>query len=278
MMKEAEKVNEHYSTTTLRSRLETALNAAGLESQQLTPELLAPLDQFHSRGLAATVDLANAAGVSADKLVLDIGSGLGGPSRYLANKYGCRVRGVDLNEHFVDAATYLTKRAGVFDKVAYQAANALSLPFDNGVFDIVWTQHVAMNIGDRDAFYTEARRVLKPAGKIAIYDVIDAGLEPLHYPVPWARTAETSFLVTAEHMRTSLERCGFVISSWIDQTQAGVEWFRAYAATLPKSAEGAALSLDIVMGEEFNTMTANFARNLMEGRIGLAQVVAEVAR
>ena len=144
------------------------------------------------------------AAITAEMSVLDVGSGVGGPARFLAATYGCRVTGVDLSEPFVDAARYLTGRTGQSGQVSFEIANALELPFDDGRFDVVLLQHVAMNISDRARLYREIRRVLKSGGRFATFDVVLNGGEP-HYPVPWARTSATSFLLTAAATREAIE-------------------------------------------------------------------------
>src|SRR6516164_4363929 len=141
-------VRDHYRATGLTERLKTALAVFGPEEAQLAPQQLAALDQFHTRGLGATADLAKLAGITADTAVLDVGSGVGGPARFLAAAYGCRVTGVDLSEPFVDAARYLTERTGQSGQVSFETASALDLPFDDGQFDVVLLQHVAMNISN----------------------------------------------------------------------------------------------------------------------------------
>jgi len=201
-------VRDHYRATGLTERLKTALAALGPEDQQLTPQQLAALDQFHTRGLAATAELGKLAGVTAGMSVLDVGSGVGGPARFLAATYGCQVTGVDLSETFVDAARYLTERTRQNGQVSFETASALELPFDAGRFDVVLLQHVAMNISDRTRLYCEIRRMLKSAGRFAIFDVVLNGGEP-HYPVPWARTPATSFLLTAAATRAAIEPAGF---------------------------------------------------------------------
>jgi sarcosine/dimethylglycine N-methyltransferase len=205
-------VRDHYRATGLTERLKTALAVFGSEEQRLTPQQLAALDHFHTKGLAATEELARLAGITADMSVLDVGSGVGGPARFLAATFGCRVTGVDLSEPFVDAARYLTERTGQGGKVEFQAASALELPFDDGHFDAVFLQHVAMNISDWARLYHEIRRVLKRGGRFAIFDVVST-TEELHYPVPWARTAATSFLLTADATREAVEQPASVRSS-----------------------------------------------------------------
>jgi SAM-dependent methyltransferase len=106
------KLERHYGGNGLVARLDDALSKAGLASRRLSPIDLAPLDQFHARGLAATIELAEMAAVRSGERVIDIGSGLGGPSRYLAAKYDCRVFGVDLSSTFVEASTFLAERTG----------------------------------------------------------------------------------------------------------------------------------------------------------------------
>src|ERR1700736_1482494 len=211
-------VREHYRATGLTERLKAALSAFCPEDQRLTPQQLSMLDQFHTRGIAATDELAKLVGVTSDMSVLDVGSGVGGPARYLAATYGCRVTGVDLSEPFVDAARYLTERTGQSGQVAFQTASALELPFDDGRFHVVLLQHVAMNIADRARLYDEIRRVLKSGGRFATFDVVLSSGEP-HFPVPWARTAATSFLLTAAATREAMEPAGFRALAWQDDTE-----------------------------------------------------------
>ena len=155
-----EGVRDHYRATGLAERLKTALAVFGPEDERLTPQQLAPLDHFHTRGIAASAELAKLAGITADMSVLDVGSGVGGPARLLAATAGCRVTGVDLSEPFVEAARYLTERTDLGGQVTFEAASALALPFGDGAFDAVFLQHVAMNIVDRPRLYREIRRVL----------------------------------------------------------------------------------------------------------------------
>jgi ubiquinone/menaquinone biosynthesis C-methylase UbiE len=265
-------VRDHYHATGLTDRLKIALAVFGPEDQQLTPQQLGALDQFHTRGLAATAELAKLAGITADMAVLDVGSGVGGPARFLAATYGCRVTGIDLSEPFVDAARYLTRRTGQSEQVSFHAASALDLPFDGSRFDAVLLQHVAMNIAERARLYREIRRVLKPSGRFATFDVVANGSEP-YYPVPWARTSTTSFLLTADATREAIEQAGFRTLASQNDTEAAKAWFTQLRASGPPPSP----NLGVVMGPDFAQLSTNLARNLLEGRLGILTAVFEVA-
>ena len=261
-------VRDHYHATGLTGRLKTALAALGPEEQRLTAQQLAALDQFHTRGLAATAELAELAGITAGMSVLDVGSGIGGPARFLAAACGCRVTGVDLSEPFIEAARYLTGRTGQSEQVSFETGSALELPFDAGQFDVVLLQHVAMNIAERARLYREIRRVLKSGGKFATFDVVSTGSEP-HYPVPWARTPATSFLLTADATREAVEAAGFRASVWQDDTEAAKAW----AVQLRESGPPPSPNLGLVMGPGFAELAANLGRNYMQGRLGVLTAV-----
>src|SRR5262245_42587832 len=271
-MSNLDSVLDHYRASGLTDRLKTALASIPPGDQPLAPQQLGALDQFHSRGLAATTELAALAGVTANMSVLDVGSGIGGPARVLAATYGCRVTGVDLSEPFVDAARYLTERTGQSGQMSFETASALDLPFDDGQFDVVLLQHVAMNISDRARLYREIRRVLKSGGRFATFDVVLSSGEP-HYPVPWARTPATSFLLTADATREVIEAAGFRTLAWQDDSEAGKTWFAQLRASGPPPSP----NLGVVMGPDFLQLTANLGRNLAEGRLGILTAVFEAA-
>ena len=106
----ANPVETHYTSESLGETILTALRAAGKDLDHLTPDDLAPVDEFHGGQRPATMRLAELVGFAGTERVLDVGSGLGGPSRYIAWHYGCRVSGVDLTAEFVRIAEMLTRQ------------------------------------------------------------------------------------------------------------------------------------------------------------------------
>jgi SAM-dependent methyltransferase len=266
-------VRDHYRANGLIDRLKAALSAFGPEEARLLPEQLAGLDQFHTRGLAATAELAKLVRIAADDSVLDIGSGVGGPARFVAATCGCRVVGVDLSESFVEAARYLTDRAGQTGRVSFEVASALELPFKEGRFDVALLLHVAMNIADRQGLYREIRRVLKPGGRFAAFDVVSMGHEPI-YPLPWARVPATSFLLTAAETRKAIETAGFRVLEWRDESEAAKAW----VAELRASGAPPAVNLGVVMGRDFPDAAGNLGRSYLEGRLSVVAAVFEAAR
>lgn len=265
-------VRGHYLAMGLTDRIRSALATLAPGDQTLTVTQLAPLDQFHIRGILATRELASAAGLDSSSRVLDLGSGIGGPARFLAATFGCTVTGVDLSPGFVDAATYLTMRCGLADRVTFQEADAQHLPFEPGAFDAVFLQHVAMNIQDRAALYAGVHRILTPGGRFATYDVVlrDGAVV---YPVPWARDASTSFLLTEADTRTALEYGGFQPVLWRDDSDTAADWFRETMAGPPPARTEPALSLGLVLGPDFQVATTNLARNIRERRLGVLSAV-----
>ena len=185
-------VEANYTRGGLQQAVLDAIVADGYDPDDLDPEALAPAEEFHTFGRAATVALAEAASITADDRVIDVGSGLGGPARYLARVHGCHVVGVDLTQELCDVAADLTRRVGLSDRVEIRQGDALALPFPDGSFDVAWTQHVSMNIADKAGFYAEMRRVLRPGGRLAFFDLLSGPDQPIHFPVPWAEDPASS--------------------------------------------------------------------------------------
>ena len=180
-----DRVASHYSENrALADLIAQSLQSAGKDLKGLTTADLATVDEFHIRGRKATLELAAQMKLDAGSHVLDIGSGLGGPARTLAQTYGCRVTGLDLTQAFCDAAVAMSAWAGLGERTAFKQGDATKLPFADRHFDAAMTIHVAMNIAAKDRMYAEARRVLKPGGIFALYDVLQGEGGDLLFPGP----------------------------------------------------------------------------------------------
>ncbi len=262
-------VETHYSDATLYTRIMKAVDPLGT----LTPLVLSPLDQFHIGGLAATVMLADMVGVRPGDQVLDVGSGLGGPSRLLATLGNARVTGVDLVASYCAVACALGERCGLGDRVEYRVGNALDLPFDDASFDVVWSQHASMNIANRARLYAEMRRVLRPGGRVALYDVVTVDGRPPEFPVPWARSPAHSHLVTTASMRALMEQAGFDTGLWRDTTSVALAWVKSR----PSPMEPPRLGLRLILGPDLQVMVNNLHQALEDGRLGTVMVVARAS-
>jgi ubiquinone/menaquinone biosynthesis C-methylase UbiE len=262
----ADKVASHYAGGgDLAGVIAESLRKAGKDTSKLTTADLGSVDEFHIRGRKATLELAKWLDLGPASHVLDIGSGLGGPARTLAETYGCRVTGIDLTQAFCDAATTLTGWVGLSDQVSFRHGDATSLPFADGAFDAAMTIHVAMNIAAKDKMYAEAKRVLKPGGRFAVYDVLQGEGGEVLFPVPWAREPSISHLATPDAMRSLLADAGFEILEVHDSTEESQRWFEAMAARMAQTAP--AVTFQAFLGNDFPAMTRNQVRNLQERRI-----------
>ena len=266
-----EEVAAHYTGLERTRAILDALRAAGKDPDRLSIDDLAPVDEFHIRGRQATVELGEALGLGADPHMLDVGSGIGGASRYFAHTYGVRVTGIDLTPEYCRLATRFARSTGLAERLEYRHGSALAMPFEDASFDAGYTQHAAMNIADKPALYGEIARVLKPGAAFGIYDVMQGPGGEVIYPTPWANDGSTSFLATPDVMRGLLETAGFRIESWRDTTAAGRAFFETVLGRIAESGPPP-LGLHLLL-PDFRPRAENMLRGLNENRLAVIEIV-----
>jgi ubiquinone/menaquinone biosynthesis C-methylase UbiE len=260
-------VARHYSENLrLADAIAEKLRIAGRDPNKLTTADLVIVDEFHIRGRKATLELGEKMNLNARSHVLDIGSGLGGPARTLAETYGCRVTGIDLTQAFCDAATEMSNWVGLGSRVSFKQGDATNLPFEHKTFDAAMTIHVAMNIAAKDKMYLEAHRVLKPGGIFAVYDVLQGEGGEVLFPVPWARDPSISYLATPDQMKTLLTGAGFKLLGIQDSTEESQNFFEKMTAQIANTGTPPVI-WQLFLGDDFPAMARNQVRNVTERRI-----------
>ncbi len=262
----------HYRHGSLEQALLAGLVAAGKDPDNITPDDLAAADEFHIGGRQATIDLAAEIAPSAGMHLIDIGSGLGGPSRFFAQNYKCRVTGVDLNEEYVVTAGSLARRTALDGRVQYRVASALELPFPDNSFDAAYMQHVGMNIADKAKLFHEVHRVLKPDATFALYDVMRMGDGPFSYPVPWSSGDETNFIEPPEAYRALLTADGFELVKERNRADIALAFFHAMKAKVAASGPPP-VGLHLVMGASAPQKVGNMVALLEAGTIAPVEMI-----
>jgi ubiquinone/menaquinone biosynthesis C-methylase UbiE len=277
----SQRIQDNYTIEAMVERVQQAIESAGLGTGRLQWSDLVPFDQFHVRGLEATKELASELQLKRGQSVLDVGSGLGGPARYLAAAHAVQVTGIDLTPSFIEISNYLSERSGLTDKLIFTEGDATELPFPDEAFDIVWTQHVSMNIQDKARLYQGFHRVLKAGGRVAIYDVIQGSNGPVLYPTPWAREEGISFIASERGMTDALTEAGFKNLSVTDKTESAAEWFRNLRLQREQQQQSPTapdpLSSLFILGPGMGPAISNFAQNVLEDRVHVVQIIAHKA-
>lgn len=264
----------HYSRGNLLERLNAALAEDGADPARPSFESLAPYDQFHGRGLEATEEVAGLLAVAAADHLLDIGSGIGGPARYMAKRFGCRVTGIDLTAEFCEVARHLTRLLGLEARVRFEKGDALAMPFTGGSFEGAYSMNVSMNIADKGRLYREIRRVLKPGGWLALSELAKGPGPEMDYPTPWAAGARTSFLSTPEETRRGLEQAGFEIARMRDTAEQVKAFGARSRAMVERGEKPPHRAVMLIHGEIAPQAMANAARGVAEARIVPIEILA----
>ncbi|MFX0028885.1 MAG: class I SAM-dependent methyltransferase [Candidatus Hermodarchaeota archaeon] len=268
-----EAINVQYGQKNLIKKIQEVLKNEGIDTAEMIRDVLAPIEELHLLGSVATLDLARKVGLNEKMKVLDVGCGIGGPARNLVLNFGCHVTGLDLSKEYCQAAELINEYVGLGEKIDILQGNALQMPFSNEIFDIVFVQHVLMNISDKKRFLSQIFRVLRPNGHLVVYTICAGTLSPIYYPVIWANNPDINFLLSAVDLRELICNCGFKEFSWEDYTMRVIEEIELQRVK-PRPKQKRPINLGLIVMDP-SLKWKNMVLNLKEERIVVIQGIFE---
>ncbi|WBL77272.1 methyltransferase domain-containing protein [Bradyrhizobium xenonodulans] len=267
-------VAHHYARGGLIDVIESALAQMGKTRDTVTIDDLSAVDEFHIGGRKATEELMAQLRITAADHVLDVGSGLGGPARFLAARYKCRVSGVDLTRDYVETGSRICQWMGLDDRITLHRSTALAMPFQESTFSKAYMLHVGMNVEDKENLCLEIARVLQPGALFSVYDVMRTAEGELLFPVPWATTSDSSTVSAPERYKRALQRAGFEILSERNRKDFALAYFADLRArSLPAGVAGP-LGLHTLMGERRQDQIRNMMTCISKGIIAPCELIA----
>lgn len=268
-------ITTHYTHGSLITEIKTGIEKLGKTSSSISTEDLAPLDEFHIGGRQASELFFDQLDFSNDDYLIDIGCGLGGASRFVANKYSSKVMGVDLTEEYIATGNTISAWLGLDHLVNLRQGSALSMPFDNGVFDGGYMMHVGMNIKDKFRLYKEIFRILRPGAKFGVYDVMIIEEGELLYPVPWATTPNENEVTSPKEYKQAMEKAGFSIIAENNRHEFALSFFEQLIENSNNASGPPPLGIHILMGKDSTIKVQNMIKNVSAGHIAPIELIAK---
>jgi ubiquinone/menaquinone biosynthesis C-methylase UbiE len=250
--------NSHYATHFKSQKIKSLVKAL-LEENELTLKSLAGIDQLHVGGLRATLSLLESIQLTKDSLVLEIGSGIGGTARWIEHQHQSCVISIENSAEFCQTAQLLNDCLS--NNVITLRGDGQVLPFSAEAVDMVLLQHVLPNIENKEVLVNEIQRVLKPGGQLVIHEVFAGETGSLHYPVPWASTADQSYMIKVEDFISLCKQAHLTKSFWQDVSQDSLLWYKKLRERSHKHAVNK-LNIELIFGDKFSNMTDNIIATL----------------
>jgi SAM-dependent methyltransferase len=267
-------VSTHYTHGDLVGAIRGGVEKLGKTIDTVTVDDLAPVDEFHIGGRQASEHFLDQLDLAPEKHILDVGCGLGGPARFVASRYRCRLDGIDLTPEYIATGRVICEWVGLADRISLHQGSALSIPFADGTFDGAYMLHVGMNIEDKARLCTEVGRVLRPGALFGIYDVMKTGDGELTFPVPWATTAASSAVASPEQYRGAPQAAGFAVIAELNRRDFAVAFFDQLRAKTMAAGGPPPLGLHVLMGRNAPDKIQNMIQNITNGRIAPVELIA----
>lgn len=270
-------ITNHYTHGSLLHSIRDGVKALGKTVDTIHIDDLGPVDEFHIGGRIATQSFLDQLDIDAIHHVLDVGCGLGGSSRFAANRYGCRVTGVDLTQEYVETGKTLCSWVGLASQVTLDVADATTMSYQSDSFDRAFMMHVGMNIDDKERLASELYRVIRPGGRIGIYDIMRIEDGDLAFPVPWASEPAGSAVASPAAYKDALEGAGFSIIAQRNRRDFSLDFFAQLLARTAAAGAPPALGLHILMGSTAPVKLKNMMENISRNLVAPVEIIAEKA-
>jgi SAM-dependent methyltransferase len=184
------------------------------------------------------------------------------------------VTDIDLTDEYVTTGEEMNRWVGLDNLITLERGDATATPYPDGTFDKSFMMHVGMNIEDKQSLAMELHRILRPGGRLGIYDVMRVGNSALRFPVPWATNPEESAVSSLDAYRDSLEAAGFRVIAEHDRSAFALEFFSQLQARAG-GAESPPLGLHILMGDSAPEKVRNMIENVSQNRVAPVEIIVE---
>ncbi len=273
-MTKSNTISDHYARGKLVSSIQSALQSSGIPLEEVTVNDLGPVDEFHTGGRVATAHLLEKTSLQQNDKVLDIGCGIGGTGRFIADQYAVSVRGIDLTPEYIETAKVLNNWVSLSNRIDVVAGDATALPYADEDFDAAIMLHVGMNIAEKPRLFSEIHRVLRPGGHFSLYDVMGKSDATFELPVPWATDSSMSYIQSSAEYIAQLESEGFQIESIEGRGDFAKSFFKKMREANESGAAPAPVGLHLLMGSAIKLKMRNFAQAVFDDILEPTEIIA----
>ena len=266
-------ISENYYQTHLVKKIKVHFSKMNINQSKLTTKDLSLFDQMHFGGISAVKLISQSLNLKKNQTVLDLGCGLGGPARLIAEINNCTVEGVDLMSGYIDDGNKLSEMVGLRDRVSLINGNVLKLPYKNETFEASYMVHVGMNISNKLSLMKNVYRVLKNKGVFVIFDQIKLNNNQIKLPLPWASKQSQSSIGSIRDYKSSLTKAGFTILKFEIMNELALKWIQKSILNLKKN-DKKGLAFNSLMRKSFQGKYFNLLEEIKKGNLSPTLIVS----